>query len=216
MKNTRKTPFDQPVAVAHQSANEPTANNDMAIAQDEIFGPVGCIIGFDTDEEAVQIANDSRYGLAGCIETADAATGYAMALKIRTGSVALNGGTGTMPRHYFLDLATWHRINFLYTQRTTADLKALRHEADRPELIDRLAKVIAGRKGHAVAMEVEAAKIARDNPSRKVVFLAAGFETTTAPSAALLAQGAPANLLFLMSGRRTWPAVARTATWATR
>jgi acyl-CoA reductase-like NAD-dependent aldehyde dehydrogenase len=70
--------------------------NDMAIAQDEIFGPVGCIIGFDTDEQAVQIANDSRYGLAGCIETADAATGYQMALKIRTGSVALNGGTGTM------------------------------------------------------------------------------------------------------------------------
>jgi aldehyde dehydrogenase (NAD+) len=70
--------------------------NDMAIAQDEIFGPVGCIIGFGTDEEAVQIANDSRYGLAGCIETADAATGYQMALKIRTGSVALNGGTGTM------------------------------------------------------------------------------------------------------------------------
>jgi aldehyde dehydrogenase (NAD+) len=70
--------------------------NDMAIAQDEIFGPVGCIIGFDSDEEAVQIANDSRYGLAGCIETADAATGYQIALKIRTGSVALNGGTGTM------------------------------------------------------------------------------------------------------------------------
>ncbi len=70
--------------------------NDMAIAQDEIFGPVGCIIGFDTDEQAVQIANDSRYGLAGGIETADAATGYQMALKIRTGSVALNGGTGTM------------------------------------------------------------------------------------------------------------------------
>lgn len=71
-------------------------SNDMAIAQDEIFGPVGCIIGFDSDEEAVRIANDSRYGLAGAIETADAAAGYAMALKIRTGSVALNGGTGTM------------------------------------------------------------------------------------------------------------------------
>jgi aldehyde dehydrogenase (NAD+) len=70
--------------------------NDMAIAQDEIFGPVGCIIGFDSDEEAVRIANDSRYGLAGAIETADAAAGYAMALKIRTGSIALNGGTGTM------------------------------------------------------------------------------------------------------------------------
>lgn len=70
--------------------------NDMAIAQDEIFGPIGCIIGFDSDEEAVKIANDSRYGLAGAIETADAAAGYAMALKIRTGSIALNGGTGTM------------------------------------------------------------------------------------------------------------------------
>jgi aldehyde dehydrogenase (NAD+) len=70
--------------------------NDMAIAQDEIFGPVGCIIGFDTDEEAVRIANASRYGLNGAIETADAATGFAMARRIRAGSVALNGGTGTM------------------------------------------------------------------------------------------------------------------------
>ncbi|KUR76705.1 aldehyde dehydrogenase family protein [Novosphingobium sp. Fuku2-ISO-50] len=70
--------------------------NDMAIAQDEIFGPVGCIIGFDSDNEAIAIANASRYGLNGAIETADAATGYAMALRIRAGSVALNGGTGTM------------------------------------------------------------------------------------------------------------------------
>jgi len=66
--------------------------NDMAIAQDEIFGPVGCIIGFDTDEEAIAIANASRYGLNGAIETADAATGYAMAMRIRAGSVSLNGG----------------------------------------------------------------------------------------------------------------------------
>ncbi len=70
--------------------------NDMAIAQDEIFGPVGCIIGFDSDEEAIAIANASRYGLNGAIETADAATGYAMAMRIRAGSVSLNGGTGTM------------------------------------------------------------------------------------------------------------------------
>ena len=70
--------------------------NDMAIAQDEIFGPVGCIIGFDSDAEAIRIANDSRYGLNGAIETADAAQGYKMALQIRAGSVALNGGTGTM------------------------------------------------------------------------------------------------------------------------
>ena len=69
------------------------------------------------------------------------------------------GGQGTMPRHYYLDLATWHRINFLYTQRIAADLKALRTEAVRPELIDRMIKVVAGRHGHALAMAVEAAKI---------------------------------------------------------
>ena len=66
----------------------------------------------------------------------------------------------------------------------------------------------AGADVRPIASPTEAAAIARANPSRTVVFLAAGFETTTAPAAALLAQGAPDNLLFLMSGRRTWPAVA--------
>jgi aldehyde dehydrogenase (NAD+) len=70
--------------------------NRMTIAQEEIFGPVGAIIGFDSDDEAIAIANDSRYGLNGGIETADAATGYAMANRIRAGSVVLNGGTGKM------------------------------------------------------------------------------------------------------------------------
>lgn len=69
------------------------------------------------------------------------------------------GGTGTMPRHYYLDLATWARINFLYTQRVAGDLKALRLQADRPELIDRMIRVVAGRHGHSLAMAVEAAKI---------------------------------------------------------
>ena len=71
-------------------------DNKMTIAQEEVFGPVGCVIGFDTDEEAIRIANDSRYGLNGGIETADAAKGYEMAMKIRAGSVMLNGGTGRM------------------------------------------------------------------------------------------------------------------------
>jgi hydrogenase expression/formation protein HypD len=66
----------------------------------------------------------------------------------------------------------------------------------------------AGADVRPIASPLDAAKIARENPTRKVVFLAAGFETTTAPAAALLAQGAPENLLFLMSGRLTWPAVA--------
>lgn len=66
----------------------------------------------------------------------------------------------------------------------------------------------AGADVRPIASPLEAAKIATDHPSRQIVFLAAGFETTTAPAAALLAQGAPDNLLFLMSGRLTWPAVA--------
>lgn len=69
------------------------------------------------------------------------------------------GGKALMPRHYYLDLATWHRINFLYTQRVAADLKALGLEADHPERLARLQRVVAGRHGHALAMAVEAAKI---------------------------------------------------------
>ncbi len=59
-----------------------------------------------------------------------------------------------------------------------------------------------------VASPLEVAQIARDHPERRVVFLAAGFETTTAPLAALLQQGVPDNLLLVMAGRLTWPAVA--------
>lgn len=70
------------------------------------------------------------------------------------------GGSGTMPNHYFLDLATWHKINTLYVPRTLTDIKAMRHEIDQPELMDRLARVIGEKSGHAIAMRVEAGKIA--------------------------------------------------------
>lgn len=59
-----------------------------------------------------------------------------------------------------------------------------------------------------IASPGEAVVIANAHPQRKVVFFAAGFETTTAPVAAMLAQGVPDNLLLLLSGRLTWPAVA--------
>ena len=72
----------------------------------------------------------------------------------------LKAGQGLMPRHYFLDLATWHRINFLYTSRTMTDLKAFWHDADRPELIERLMRVVRDHNGHRIAMLVEEAKIA--------------------------------------------------------
>jgi len=66
----------------------------------------------------------------------------------------------------------------------------------------------AGADIRPIASPTDAVRIARKNPSRQVVFFAAGFETTTAPVAAMLAEGAPANLLVLLSGRLTWPAVA--------
>lgn len=59
-----------------------------------------------------------------------------------------------------------------------------------------------------LASPTEAVKIARENPETPVVFFAAGFETTTAPVAAMLVEGVPENLFVLLSGRLTWPAVA--------
>lgn len=70
-------------------------DNSWKIAQEEIFGPVAVVIGFDSDDEALRIANDSQYGLGGHIWSADAGTAFEMAKKIRTGQVLLNGGNGT-------------------------------------------------------------------------------------------------------------------------
>jgi hydrogenase expression/formation protein HypD len=66
-----------------------------------------------------------------------------------------------------------------------------------------------------IASPLEAVHIARENPQRRVVFFAAGFETTTAPVAAMLAEGVPDNLSVLLAGRRTWPAVAMLLQWDT-
>ncbi len=66
----------------------------------------------------------------------------------------------------------------------------------------------AGADIRPIASPIEAARIARAQPQRSVVFFAAGFETTTAPVAAMLKEGVPDNLLLLLSGRLTWPAVA--------
>lgn len=66
----------------------------------------------------------------------------------------------------------------------------------------------AGADIRPIASPSEAVHIARSNPHRPVVFFAAGFETTTAPVAGMLAEGVPSNLCVLLSGRLTWPAVA--------
>jgi len=66
--------------------------NDMKIAREEIFGPVLVIIGYDSIEEAVEIANDSDFGLAGNVAGADLAKARAVARQIRSGWVSINDG----------------------------------------------------------------------------------------------------------------------------
>ncbi|MEO7370093.1 MAG: aldehyde dehydrogenase family protein, partial [Ilumatobacteraceae bacterium] len=64
----------------------------MTIAQEEIFGPVLAIMPYDDTEEAVAIANDTIYGLGGGVWSADADRARAIARRIRTGQVEVNGG----------------------------------------------------------------------------------------------------------------------------
>jgi hypothetical chaperone protein len=64
-----------------------------------------------------------------------------------------------MPQHLFHDLATWHKIPFLYTSQNLHYLRSIVVSADDPELLRRLIDVIAHRNGHRIAGEVEAAKI---------------------------------------------------------
>jgi acyl-CoA reductase-like NAD-dependent aldehyde dehydrogenase len=66
--------------------------NDMRIAQEEIFGPVLCLIPYDSEEEAIAIANDSNYGLAGGVWASSDEKAFEVARKIRTGQVEINGG----------------------------------------------------------------------------------------------------------------------------
>ena len=67
--------------------------NDMTIAQEEIFGPVLSIIPYDTEEEAIEIANDTIYGLAGGVWSGDKDRATRVARQIRTGQVEVNGGS---------------------------------------------------------------------------------------------------------------------------
>ena len=66
------------------------ARNDMAIARDEIFGPVGTVIPFDTEAEAIALANDSNYGLAATIWTADLVRAHRVAAAVKAGAVGIN------------------------------------------------------------------------------------------------------------------------------
>jgi len=66
-------------------------NNDMVIAREEVFGPVLAIIPFDTEEEAVQIANDTPYGLAAYVQSQNSERARRVARRLRAGMVHING-----------------------------------------------------------------------------------------------------------------------------
>ena len=67
--------------------------NNMTIAQEEIFGPVLCVIAYDSEEEAIWIANDSKYGLHAAVLGTDLQRARRVASQIRAGRVVINGMT---------------------------------------------------------------------------------------------------------------------------
>jgi aldehyde dehydrogenase (NAD+) len=80
---------------------EPTViaglDNTSRLAQEEIFGPVLVVIPHDGDDDAVRIANDSAYGLSGSVDSGDLERARAVARRIRTGTLAVNGGVWFSP-----------------------------------------------------------------------------------------------------------------------
>ena len=73
----------------------------MAVAREEIFGPVVSVITFETEEEAVRIANDTPYGLSGSLWTRDGARQLRVARALRTGAIGVNSNSSVFPQAPF-------------------------------------------------------------------------------------------------------------------
>ncbi|MDP4824209.1 MAG: Hsp70 family protein [Aestuariivirgaceae bacterium] len=78
-------------------------------------------------------------------------------------------GKRHLPSGYFHDLATWHSINTLYAKKIAGELREVRYEAGRRDLVDRLIRVVDERRGHALAMAVERAKIELTDAPRAAI-----------------------------------------------
>ena len=101
---------------------------DMTIAKEEIFGPVLAIIGFDTEEEAIALANDTEYGLQASIYTDDLSTAHRMARAINAGTVSINcyaEGDITTPFGGFKQSGFFGRDKSLYSYRQYMEIKTI-------------------------------------------------------------------------------------------
>jgi betaine-aldehyde dehydrogenase len=75
-----------------------SGHNDMSLARQEIFGPVGIIVPFDTDDEAVALANDNEYGLSATIWTSSVSRAHLISAQIDAGAIAVNGWSPLAPQ----------------------------------------------------------------------------------------------------------------------
>ena len=87
-----KRPEEYPTGYFIEPTMFTDVDNSMAIAQDEIFGPVLVVIPFEDDDDAVRLANDSRYGLSGGVVSASFDRAMAVARRVRSGTMSINGG----------------------------------------------------------------------------------------------------------------------------
>jgi len=90
-------------------------------------------------------------------------------------------GKRNLPISYFFDLATWQRINLLYSNKAMSDLRQIRYEAAQPHLVERMIDIVEHRQGHALAGKVEAAKIALTGEGAATIDLALTDERLEVP-----------------------------------
>jgi 4-(gamma-glutamylamino)butanal dehydrogenase len=103
-------------------------SNRMKIAREEIFGPVLSVIAFDTDEEAVAIANDTPYGLAASLYTGDISKAHRVARALRAGTVSINcysEGDVTTPFGGFKESGFFGRDKSIYAHEQYTELKTI-------------------------------------------------------------------------------------------
>ena len=113
--------------------------NDMTIAKEEIFGPVVSILGYDSVDEAVEIGNDTEYGLAAYISGTDMTKIHEVAAQLRAGQVSINGGGGdlTAPVRRLQDERQRARVGRLRLPRVPGNQGRARLRAEAGRGVDR-------------------------------------------------------------------------------